>query len=93
MLFEEKLRNQDNAHISALRLDKKGKPIGEKPAIVLKEPHHLSYPFLFQHQGAWYCCPEAASSGKITLYHAMSFPGEWQPVATLLDGVRAYDPT
>lgn len=67
-------------------------PTGEPvPAIV--EPWHLSYPFLIEHGGELYMLPEASASRAVTLYRCVEFPGRWEPVARLLDGVEASDAT
>jgi hypothetical protein len=52
--------------------------------LALEKPFHLSYPFVFEHEGVFYMLPEARKSGKLTLYRARSFPEDWQEVATLL---------
>jgi hypothetical protein len=54
--------------------------------IVLDEPFHLSYPFVFEWNGTWYMLPEGARSGVLTLYRAVEFPGRWEPDCKLLDG-------
>jgi hypothetical protein len=48
-------------------------------------PHHLSYPFIIEHEGQIYMLPEAYESGRLTLYRAKEFPGGWEPVCDLLD--------
>jgi hypothetical protein len=53
---------------------------------VLDEPFHLSYPFVFEWNGAWYMLPEGARSGALTLYHAVDFPLRWEPDCKLLEG-------
>lgn len=53
--------------------------------LALKEPWHLSYPFLFRDEDRIYMLPEAHRSGKLTLYRAVRFPNQWEPVATLLE--------
>lgn len=58
---------------------------------VLKEPHHLSFPFVFDYQGLLYMCPEGDASGTITLYRCSDFPMQWVPCATLMRGVSAAD--
>ena len=50
---------------------------------VLKEPWHLSYPFIIQADGETYMLPEAHKSGRLTLYRAEAFPDDWRPVATI----------
>lgn len=56
------------------------------PRVVLEEPHHLSYPQVFERDGIFWMLPEASSSGRLTLYRATRFPDTWQPAATLLEG-------
>ena len=60
--------------------------------IVLKEPFHLSYPYVFQWQDECYMIPETIFSGAIRLYQANDFPYGWSCVATLLKGSFA-DPS
>jgi hypothetical protein len=43
--------------------------------------------------GDHYMVPESAQAGVVTLLRARRFPYEWEPEATLLSGLRAYDPT
>jgi hypothetical protein len=63
------------------------------PRTVLEAPHHLSYPFVFEHEGAIYLLPEAGESGRVQLHRAVAFPDVWEPDRVLLDGVRAVDAT
>lgn len=56
--------------------------------IVLQEPWHLSYPFVFAWADEVWMLPEACASGTLTLYRARSFPDAWQPYARIvLDAV------
>jgi hypothetical protein len=52
--------------------------------VALTAPFHLSYPFLIQDKSQIYMLPEAHKSGKLTLYKAVRFPDQWEPVADLL---------
>lgn len=61
-------------------------------AIVLREPFHLSYPYVFAHDGGVYMVPECAQSGSVRLYRAESFPGGWRHVATLLTSQQKRPP-
>jgi hypothetical protein len=45
----------------------------------LSEPWHLSYPFVFEADGATWMLPEAAESGRLTLYRCNKFPASWEP--------------
>lgn len=71
--------------IDLLRFDRDLAFIGRQT--VLREPWHLSYPNVFEADGAIWMLPEANRSGTLTLYRADDFPTGWQAVARLpLDG-------
>ena len=57
----------------------------------VKEPFHLSFPFIFQYQGSLYMCPEASASRKIQIYRSVAFPLQWQACATIMEDVAAAD--
>ena len=61
--------------------------------IVLREPFHLSYPYMFEWQNAYYMVPETYQAKSVRLYKAMDFPTRWTLVGTLLDGDDFVDPT
>jgi hypothetical protein len=46
--------------------------------VVLREPWHLSYPFVFEAEGETWLMPESFQSGGLTLYRAVSFPHRWE---------------
>jgi len=54
------------------------------PQPVLAAPFHLSYPQVFAQSGQVYMLPEAAASGRLTLYRAERFPDRWVAVCDLL---------
>jgi hypothetical protein len=60
---------------------------------VLEHPTHLSYPFVFRWEDAWYLMPEQAGTGSLEVYRAGAFPDQWQWHATVLPGVPAADAT
>jgi hypothetical protein len=53
--------------------------------IALQTPFHLSYPFLIEDGSDVYMLPEASKNGKVTLYRAVHFPDQWEPVTALID--------
>lgn len=55
--------------------------------IVLSEPFHLSYPYIFSTDGEYFMIPESYEAKSIRLYRADPFPRKWSYVATLLEGV------
>src|SRR6266496_1967771 len=54
--------------------------------IVLAEPFHLSYPYVFRHGSDFYMVPESHQAGAVRLYRAERFPDRWVLDATLLSG-------
>ena len=63
------------------------------PRTVLERDHHLSYPFVFEHEGAIYMLPETEEAGRIELHRAVEFPYDWRLDRVLLDGLTALDAT
>ena len=61
--------------------------------VALREPWHLSYPFVFQAEGETWMLPEAYKSGTLTLYRARSFPFEWQAACRIPLDTPAIDAT
>lgn len=59
--------------------------------IVLAEPFHLSYPYVFEWQGAHYMIPESGAAKSVRLYRATEFPVRWEWAANLLEGRRYAD--
>ena len=57
--------------------------------IVLDEPFHLSYPYVFEWRGAYYMLPETQGPCTVTLYKANPFPTRWSAVSKLIDGEGA----
>jgi hypothetical protein len=56
--------------------------------IVLSEPWHLSYPYVFEAGSDVWMLPEAFESGASWLYRAVDFPRHWERVARIeLDAI------
>lgn len=66
---------------------------GGEPRVILEAGHHLSYPCVFPHGGAWWMIPESEANRTVELYRATSFPYEWERAATLLAGPALVDTT
>jgi hypothetical protein len=79
------------AIISAVAFGRDG-PRGQ-PVPVLEEAYHLSYPFVFERDGALWMVPESCANGTIDLYRSTAFPGGWVKEATLVSGITASDTT
>jgi hypothetical protein len=54
--------------------------------IVLSEPFHLSYPYVFQVNGEYFMIPESYDANSMRLYRADPFPLKWSYAGTLLEG-------
>jgi hypothetical protein len=67
--------------------------VASTPRPVLEEPHHLSYPFIFEHDNEVWMIPESGEARGVYLYRAEQFPYRWKREACLIDGIEAYDAT
>lgn len=61
--------------------------------IVLDEPFHLSYPYVFQWHDEFFMVPESCQTNSIRLYRADSFPWRWSFVTPLIDSKDYVDPS
>ena len=91
LFVEEFEHRRGKGIISALRFGPEG-PLG-RPEPVLERDHHLSYPFVFEREGAVWMIPESSAAGTIDLYRATAFPGGWVHEAVLVEGIAAGDAT
>lgn len=92
LFFEEYPDATLRGRIAAARLDERTGQLG-RSRVVLEEPHHLSYPFVFRWDGTLWLLPEAAESAGLDLYRCVDFPDTWVWHARLIDGLRVADPT
>jgi hypothetical protein len=79
------------ALISVVEVGETG--MASTPRPVLEEPFHLSYPQVFERDGAIWMLPEASASDRLTLYRAEHFPDRWVREAVLVDGMAISDAT
>lgn len=63
----------------------------EELTTILKEPFHLSYPYILKHQNNIYMLPETSEKREIRLYRSTTFPTEWTFDRTLISDVLAAD--
>jgi len=61
--------------------------------IVLAEPYHLSYPYVFEWMNEYYMIPESYEANSIRLYKASTFPTEWSFVGNLIGEGFYLDPS
>lgn len=89
LFVEDFDRRLGQAHLSVLEIDGQGQ-VHELGAC-LREPFHLSYPFLFEWQGQLCMCPETSAARQIRVYRCDDFPLRWSLAAVLMDQVSAAD--
>ena len=78
----------NRAHISVLEITQADvKCLG----VALREPFHLSFPFLFEYAGRLYMCPETSESNQIRIYKCDEFPLRWSLDSVAIDGISAAD--
>ncbi|HVF97963.1 MAG TPA: hypothetical protein VM871_11605, partial [Flavisolibacter sp.] len=78
LFFEEMDYTNNKAHIVVITIDEA--KIFSESKVVLERPYHLSYPFLFAHNGDYYMIPETAANKTVELYKATAFPFKWEHV-------------
>lgn len=59
--------------------------------VVLEEPFHLSYPCVFEFDGAHYMVPESHQDLSVRLYKAVEFPIRWKYIGNLLEDTEFVD--
>jgi hypothetical protein len=91
LFFEDFRYKEGRAVISCSQIDVAGN-FGD-PIEVLRRPYHLSYPFLFEHEGQVYMIPESKSNRTVELYRAEEFPSQWSFERVLMKDVFAVDAT
>ncbi len=91
LFFEDYSYQQGKACISYVELLADGSLT--EPKLALERDYHLSYPFLFEHEGNRYMIPETKEAKRIELYRADSFPDRWVFDRVLVDNISAVDST
>jgi hypothetical protein len=61
--------------------------------VVLEQPWHLSYPYLFRADGQIWLVPESSARGGIDIYRAEHFPDRWVLERRLFEDLRLVDAT
>lgn len=90
LFVEELFYANDRGRIVALKVD------GDRVLdhrVVMEPDFHLSYPFLFEHEGELYMIPESNENRSVELWRCTQFPDRWQPVHEILSGIGAADTT
>ncbi|WP_137136931.1 hypothetical protein [Rhizobium sp. FKY42] len=91
VFVEEFPYREDKGVISVAELQDNGTL--SQPRIVLREPHHLSYPNVFRHKDSIFMIPESGGAQKVVLYRAEEFPDRWIRERVLIEGANINDVT
>ena len=91
IFFEEYSRDNASGRIVVSEVTRDG--VWHAPVAALETGHHLSYPFLIEHDGKIFLIPEEAEQKKLNLYCSSEFPDRWELCANLFEGKRVYDAT
>jgi hypothetical protein len=84
MFFEDFVYKQMRGRIGCAPVRADGS-IGEA-TVCLDLPYHLSYPFVFRHDGEIFMIPESYQNEGIELWRATNFPFSWKLEKTLFKG-------
>jgi hypothetical protein len=88
VFVEDYVYATDKGHITAFEIGGAG---ARELGIALDEKFHLSFPFLFEYQGALYMCPESNAAREIRIYRCSKFPLEWTLEHVAMRNVSAVD--
>lgn len=91
VFVEEFLYKANKGHIAVLELDKNGQL--QKTQKIIENPYHMSYPFVFQRDSAYYMIPETGGNRSIDLYKCTGFPWKWEFVKSIMKDINAVDTT
>ncbi len=59
--------------------------------MALQEPFHLSFPFIFEHKGELFMCPETEQIRNIRIYRCLEFPLRWKLEKVVMQNIAAAD--
>lgn len=79
---------EGKGRISAFSITPEGH---QELGVALEEPFHLSFPFIFEHEGELYMCPETHEAREVRLYRCLELPCKWELTRVLLRDVNAAD--
>jgi len=87
--FEEFDRKREKGHISMMRMDSKGICSDVKP--VIERSYHLSYPYIFEFEEAYYIVISNSDNETIEVFKCLSFPDKWEFYLTIMENINAVD--
>jgi hypothetical protein len=91
VIYEEIDHWAQRGHIRSLSLARFSRL--QSSRLEIARPFHMSYPFIVQCDGNWYCMPESARSNGVDLYGWDAGSGSWKLERRLIDNVGILDAT
>ena len=91
LFFEELPFSTNRGFLSVVEINENGFSGPITP--ILEKPYHLSYPFIFELEDAYYMIPESNENKDIQLYECTNFPYEWKHKMDLMTDTIAVDTT
>lgn len=88
---EEFIHRKNKGQISLLQFDTVSNSI--KRNSILERKHHLSYPFIFKHEQAYFMILSGSESRAIDLYQCDEFPQKWRFIMHLMENIDAVNTT
>lgn len=88
LFYEAYAQGQHKAHIAVSRF------VGDKLerlGVALECDHHLSYPFIFRHDGDLFMMPETNQARRLEVWRCVEFPLQWELYSTALEGLSSAD--
>ena len=92
LFFEVIIRGTPRGRIGVSVYDQ-SRDVWRYEGIVLDEPFHVSYPYVFRHESEFYMIPETRAACSVRLYRATEFPRKWKLESVLIDKRKLVDPS
>ncbi len=89
-LFYERYDRKTKKGVIAYRIVNSDYSLG-KTHIAIEEDYHLSFPFIFEHNGNLFIIPESSSANCIQIYKAERFPEKWSLYKVIASEFPAVD--
>jgi hypothetical protein len=88
LFYEAYAPGARKAHIAVGRLEADQLvPMG----VALERDYHLSYPFVFHHEGELFMMPETNQARRVEIWRCTEFPQKWELYSTALEGQSPAD--
>ena len=91
VFVEEFVYKLNKAHLSVIKLDKKGNILSTEK--IIERSYHMSYPLIFELDNIFYMIPETGKNQTIELYRCTDFPFKWEFKKNIMENVSAVDST